>query len=185
MRISSAVPVADLATRDVVALGPDLNLRDAIGVLTSRHISGAPVLAGKRVVGVVSLTDIIAQIGAFPPTPEGLPEPADWELEPAQEWEEGEEAPGAYFTDWWVDLGADVTARFAQTQPEWDPLGEHTVGEVMTRTVCSVSPEASVADAAAYMLHADVHRLLVMKDSRLLGIITTKDVLRAVAGGSG
>ena len=182
MQVTPTMTVADLATRDVVSLGPDLTLRDAIGVLTQRHISGAPVVAGDRVVGVLSLTDILAHIGAFPQPPEGSPESTDWELESAQELEvEGQEAPGAYFTDWWADVGADLMERFGEThRPEWDPLGEHTVGEVMTRTVCSVSPETTITDAAAYMLRADVHRLLVMRDRQLVGIITTKDVLRAL-----
>lgn len=48
----------DIMTSDVVALSPDLSLRDAMDLLTARHISGAPVVSRNHVVGVVSLTDL-------------------------------------------------------------------------------------------------------------------------------
>jgi CBS domain-containing protein len=35
--------------------------------------------------------------------------------------------------------------------------------------------------AAEQMRSADVHRLLVMEEGRLLGIVTTMDIVRAVA----
>jgi CBS domain-containing protein len=49
--------VRDIMTTDVVTLSPDLSLRDAMALLTRRHISGAPVVSAGRVVGVASLTD--------------------------------------------------------------------------------------------------------------------------------
>ena len=48
----------DIMTSDVVALAPDLSLRDAMDLLTTRHISGAPVVNRNHVVGIVSLTDL-------------------------------------------------------------------------------------------------------------------------------
>ena len=48
----------DIMTKDVVVLAPDLSLRDAMDLLTARHIGGAPVVNRNHVVGVVSLTDL-------------------------------------------------------------------------------------------------------------------------------
>ena len=60
-------------------------------------------------------------------------------------------------------------------------LSQHTVAEVMTRRVYALPPTADVA-AAAHRMHAsNVHRVLVMERGRLVGMVTTMDVVRAVA----
>lgn len=57
-----------------------------------------------------------------------------------------------------------------------------TVAEVMTRDVLSVDPTASIGEAAEKMMDAGVGAVVVMEDSvRLVGIITERDILRAVA----
>ncbi len=51
----------------------------------------------------------------------------------------------------------------------------------MTRRVVAVTPDADVRDAAAVMIEAGVHRVLVMNGRELLGILSATDVVRAVA----
>ena len=53
----------------------------------------------------------------------------------------------------------------------------------MTRRLWSIHPDAPISDAAAVMQRARIHRVLVMEDRRLVGIITTTDIARAVADG--
>jgi CBS domain-containing protein len=60
----------------------------------------------------------------------------------------------------------------------------HTrVGEIMTRNPKSVEPSVPVKVAAQEMLYLDVHRLLVVKDGRLAGVVSQSDIVRAVASG--
>ncbi|MFI5311193.1 MAG: HPP family protein [Gemmatimonadales bacterium] len=49
----------DIMTTEVVSVGPETTLRDAMELLTRHHVSGAPVLAGGRLEGVVSASDLI------------------------------------------------------------------------------------------------------------------------------
>src|SRR5256885_11788163 len=57
-----------------------------------------------------------------------------------------------------------------------------TVAEVMTRDVLSVDPTASIGEAAEKMMDAGVGAVVVMEDMvRLVGIVTERDILRAVA----
>lgn len=56
----------DIMTRDVLAFSPETTLLDAIETLAERHISGAPVLAGDRIVGVLSATDILEFVASNP-----------------------------------------------------------------------------------------------------------------------
>ena len=57
-----------------------------------------------------------------------------------------------------------------------------TVAEVMTRDVLAVDPTASIGEAAEKMMDAGVGAVVVMEDMvRMVGIVTERDILRAVA----
>lgn len=58
-----------------------------------------------------------------------------------------------------------------------------TVGEVMSTTLLTVDATAALTDAAAQMDARGVGAALVMNGERLSGILTERDVLRAVATG--
>ena len=60
-------------------------------------------------------------------------------------------------------------------------LDGHTVSEVMTQDILSLAPSTYVSVAAERMRMSDVHRLLVMRDGTLVGILSTTDLARAVA----
>jgi predicted transcriptional regulator len=53
--------VADIMSRDVVTLDSAATSRDAATLFGARGISGAPVMAGGRVVGVLSKTDLVRE----------------------------------------------------------------------------------------------------------------------------
>jgi CBS domain-containing protein len=174
--------VRDLMTTDVATVDPDLTLRDAVELFTARHVSGAPVTAGGRLVGVLSASDVLAFEGETPGVPTERPELELEEWNEPTEWVEGEEAPAAFFSEQWSDAGADVLERFAEVRgPEWDRLAEHTVGEAMTPSLCSIAPFVDIYTAAEYMLRAGVHRLIVTEDGRLVGVLSSMDIVRAVA----
>ncbi|MEX2180297.1 MAG: CBS domain-containing protein [Gemmatimonadaceae bacterium] len=173
----------DIMTRDLVTLSPEHTLREAMSILTSKHISGAPVVSGQNVVGVVSLTDLADLASSAPGVPTEHPEQAEWgEFDEPVDLPEGEEPPSSYFQRLWDDAGAEVGERMAAPEgPEWDALQEHTVGEAMTRDIQWLVPERSVEEAAQFMRNASIHRVLVIEDGKLLGMVTTKDIADAVA----
>lgn len=59
---------------------------------------------------------------------------------------------------------------------------DRTLREVMTRDVITADPTMSVEEAADTMLRHDVSALPVLDEGRLIGIVTTADVLRLMAG---
>ncbi|MGH7694014.1 MAG: CBS domain-containing protein [Gemmatimonadaceae bacterium] len=173
----------DIMTTDLVTISPELNLRDAMAVLAGQHLSGAPVVAGGKVVGVVSATDLMEFMAALPGVPTVRPEAdesEDWQV-PAGELGD-DEIPESYFSELWDNAGADVTTRMNDIEgPEWNALEEHTVGEVMTRSIFALPPGTAVEFAAYRMRAIGVHRVLVMQGDALVGIVTTKDIADAVA----
>jgi CBS domain-containing protein len=60
---------------------------------------------------------------------------------------------------------------------------ELTVEDIMTREVVVIAPEASVQEVARMMLDGHLHRVVVADDEKMLGIITTFDLVRLVAEG--
>jgi acetoin utilization protein AcuB len=63
-------------------------------------------------------------------------------------------------------------------------LFEHTmVRDLMTPDPYVIQPDADVREAAKHMLYADVRRLFVEDQGRLVGVITQTDIAHAVGTG--
>lgn len=57
-----------------------------------------------------------------------------------------------------------------------------TLGELMTREILEVAPEDTLGQAAESMVERGVGSAVVSDFGRLIGILTERDLLRAVAG---
>lgn len=174
--------VREIMTPQVVTVSPDATLREAIETLVTCRIGGAPVLEGKRIVGVLSAPDILEFESVTPATVRGTKADEEEEetgFDAAAEWDAEDDAPAAFFTDLW---SSDEIA-IADFTPgnQWDFLADHSVSEAMSRSVCTVPASLEVSAAAERMLSAGVQRALVTEDDELVGILTTTDILRAVA----
>ncbi|HEY0971526.1 MAG TPA: CBS domain-containing protein [Gemmatimonadales bacterium] len=170
----------DIMTTDVITVTPETSLRSAMELFSARHISGAPVVAGSRVVGVISANDIIAFATTAPDAGSGG-EAEGGEWADADD-EDGDAGPSRrLLAELWSITGGEPVDSEAPAAGEWDPLGEYTVSDAMTWGVYGLPPTTDVVAAAEQMRSADVHRLLVMEDGHLMGIVTTMDIVRAVA----
>jgi CBS domain-containing protein len=67
----------DLMSRDVLTVSPDTPLHVAARVMASRWIRHLPVVESGRVVGVVSLRDLVAVLAALGPASGDVNLPAD------------------------------------------------------------------------------------------------------------
>lgn len=54
------------------------------------------------------------------------------------------------------------------------------VGDVMTRQVLTTTATTSLRDAVRIMVTREVHRLLVVDGEKLVGLLSTMDILRAL-----
>lgn len=178
------ITLRDIMTTELETVHPGDSLREAADLFSTERISGAPVLEGETVVGVLSVTDLLefqAERSAVPSAGRDQAEWGDPDSPETRVWR-GEDAPATYFTDYWADAGADLVDRFEEDEPlERDVLSEHTVAEAMTRTLVTLPPDTPVPDAARYLLEKDVHRVLVLEDDELLGVVSTTDLVKAVA----
>ena len=180
--------VRDVMTRDVITLSPEHTLREAMELLSREHVSGAPVVRGLQVVGVVSASDLMEFAAALPPLSDAEVEPLDVRVldENVEELpgEDLEEQAASWFLARWRDERPDVDERIVEAgESTWSALDEHTVSEVMTPGVVSIRPTDPLAAAADLMRRRRLHRTLVMEKSRLVGILSTTDIVAAVADG--
>ena len=51
-------PVRDIATREVIAVTPDMSTREAAELMSSHQVRRLPVVDGERLVGIVSIGDL-------------------------------------------------------------------------------------------------------------------------------
>lgn len=177
----------DIMTSELLTVSPETSVRDAMSLFATHHISGAPVLTNGALVGVVSMTDLIEVAASNPGVPTqrtSFAEPEDTDDLGVEPDDEINDVPGNYFADMWEDAGAEVAERMADTDaPEWDSLSELTVGEAMNRQVFSMTSDASVERAAEIMHRRGIHRMLVVDNGRLVGLVSTMDITRVVADG--
>ena len=177
----------DIMATEVVAISSEATVRAAMELLSRHHVSGAPVINGSTLVGVVSATDLMEFAAALPGVPtefdtrEEWNEPVDQSLDDQVD---NENEPGcAFYADMWDDAGADVTQRLATpSTPEWNALEQHTVSEAMTGgPLITLGPDASAETAADIMRTKGIHRILVTEDDALVGIVSALDIVKAAA----
>ena len=170
--------LSQIMTRDVVTVTPEMTLRDAVELFTAKHISGAPVLSGHVVVGVVSATDILEFAASIPEPSNRQPDISSWS-EDENEVEHADAILGSYYLDLFAGDDDDVAGRIG-APAEVDVLDAHTVDEVMTHNAIALSPNDSVLSAANVMRGHAIHRVLVVDQGKLVGILSTLDLARVV-----
>lgn len=158
---ATKVKASDLMQGDVTRLDAGTPVDEAISLLESDRISGAPVVdAAGRVLGVLSLTDI------------------------ARAKEAEERTPGSARGDYYLPQeGVDEEPDEFSYKDGYSPqaLVTGTVAEWMSEDVVSVAPEDSARVACKRMSERGIHRVLVIEDGKLAGILSSFDVVRWIA----
>jgi CBS domain-containing protein len=52
-------PVSEVMTRDVKSIAPDVSAHEAMSLMTNRRVRHLPVAEGRRIVGLVSIGDLV------------------------------------------------------------------------------------------------------------------------------
>ncbi len=81
-----------------------------------------------------------------------------------------------------LGLDASAPAPPAEGRP-WGALDRLRVCEIMTSPAITVGEETKVEDACRTMWQMRIHRLPVVQDGKVVGILSAMDLVRAVAEG--
>jgi CBS domain-containing protein len=154
-----SLTVADVMTRDVTTLDPNLSLTKMDQILLEAKIGAAPVIEDGELIGIVSRSDVIHLL--------------------AGEQQRAERLAGFYSSPFPIAIGAlEHLAR--DSRDIADRMTKTRVRDIMTRDVESLSPEDSVEAAARFMWGEGYHRVPVVSDGRLVGILSTMDLIRLI-----
>ena len=155
--------VKDIMTPNPVTVRVDSPLREAAGLLRKYHIGGLPVMDGDRVAGIVTETDILSLLDTGDISDDlWLPSPL-----------EVIEVPVREFINW------------ERTKRALTDIGNMEVRRVMSSPVIAIDEDSDIADAASLMLREGIARLPVLRDGRLVGIVTRADIVHGLGASSG
>ena len=135
MSVRQRVPVAEIMSTDLVVLNLNDGLDKAERLFKEHSIRHIPVINGDKIVGMLSLTDLLRI--SF--------------------------ADGAYEDE--ENVETIVYNMF-------------TIAQVMAKNVNSVTPQTTIKEVAQILASKEYHALPVVEDEKLLGIVTTTDLIR-------
>lgn len=144
----------DIMTRKVITVKEDLMVNDLIDLFLEKKISCAPVVdRKKKLIGIVSKTDILSRF---------------------------------------MDLDLDLTLKVGLkdildshsdlSELEVSTETELSVGQIMTPNPITAGENITVEELAEIMIKNSIHRLIIKKSGKIVGIVSTLDVLYFVAG---
>jgi CBS-domain-containing membrane protein len=145
----------DVLTPSVLVAAPEMTVQAAAKLLAENHISGMPVVDSEgQVIGMISEGDLLhrAEIGT------------------------DAEADGQR-RSWWLEFLAS-TRELASTYVKEHA---HTVRDVMSTTVLSVAEDTPLAEVANLLERRHIKRVPVLRDGKLVGIVSRSNLIRALA----
>lgn len=144
---------ADIMTKDVICAKLTHTAATVARQLSDHHISAVPVCdASGAVVGMVSEADLIAPSGGNAITKRAR----------------------------WLDIlaaGNDVAISFL----DCIKMENRSVVDVMVRSVITASPETEIPGLADLLIKHHIKRLPIVKDGKLVGIVSRADLIRSIA----
>ncbi|RRQ47937.1 CBS domain-containing protein [Maribacter algicola] len=122
-------------TKKIITLNSNDQLETAERLFKENHIRHIPVVEGDRIIGMLSLTDLLRI--SF--------------------------ADGAYEED--ADVETIVYNMF-------------TISQVMAKNLKSISSDTTIKEVAEILAHNEFHALPVVDGEKLVGIVTTTDLIK-------
>jgi CBS domain-containing protein len=145
-------------TTNVVTVSPDTSVQEVAKILSDQGISGVPVVdADNRVLGIVSEGDLLHRIETGT--------------------ERRPERRTGRRRSWWLD----TIGRDEELARDYVKSHGRTAGDVMTREVVSVNDTTELADIATLLETKRIKRVPVLKDGKLVGIVSRANLVRALA----
>jgi CBS domain-containing protein len=144
----------DVMTTNVITVDPDTSVQALATLLSERGISGVPVVDKEnRLVGIVSEGDLMHRA------------------------ETGTERRTTRRRSRWLDsIGSDQEAA-----RDYIKAHARTVSDIMTRDVISVSDTTDLADVATLLETRRIKRVPVLRDGKIVGIVSRANLVRALA----
>ncbi|MFA4933891.1 MAG: CBS domain-containing protein [Candidatus Omnitrophota bacterium] len=144
--------IKDIMTKNVITVSPEMKIHKLAELFIDKNISGAPVVdEAGKLLGVVK-------------------------------------EEGVIFQDKKVHLPTFINLSFGfitlgseRYNEEIKKITASTVSSIMEKDITTINPNIEIEDAATLMLEKEIYYLPVVDKDKLVGLITKKDIVRAIA----
>lgn len=141
----------DFMSKRVVTVTEEMTVAEVAKILIDKGISGLPVVDGHgRPIGVISQTDLVREERERP----------------------DQDRPHEFYGD------AEKPFPYRGFQTRRPDMTR--VSEIMTPMVIAAEEDTPLKELALMMLRKRIHRIVITRDGRIRGIISTLDILRAM-----
>lgn len=184
--------IKNLMSEDLITIDKDQNITDALKLLRKNNISRLPVTNKKELVGIISERDIANKLGSskYENMPASrlhissvmvkdvLTVPQTMQLHDVAKLmlEKGIGSVPVMDGDKMIGIVSKADFTTLAVGTAFDKI---TVKELMTIDLTTVSPTERLVHARRLMIDAKVGRLPVVEDDELIGMVTSKDLMRA------
>lgn len=151
--------VRDFMNCNVICVSPEDSIFETAKIFSEKNISGAPVVKDGRILGVISISDIIRFISMK-----------------LQKTEISQIPSLSLLLFDFIRSSKD----YLTFKKEIGKISKTKVRNVMSTKVVCISPDASIIEAASLMEKNDVNRLPVVENEKLVGIIAREDLIKAL-----
>ena len=184
--------IKNLMSEDLITVDKDQNLSDALKLFRKHNVSRLPVVNHKELVGIISERDIATKLGSS--KSESMPAsrfhissvmvkdvitvPETMQLGEVAKimLDNGIGSVPVMKDDEMVGIVSKADFVTLAVGIAFDKIA---VKEIMTKDVVAVAPTDRLVHARRQMMDANVGRLPVIDDDELVGMITSKDLMRA------
>lgn len=142
----------DIMTKEVISVKKDATIQQIAKILTENKISGVPVIdEDEQLIGIVTKKDLLYK-----------------DVEPR-------------FPSYVEVLGGIIFVDgLRQYEEELKKLVANTAGDIMTKDVATISEDVDVKKVAEIMVERGVNRLPVLKNKKIVGIVSRGDIVKSL-----
>ncbi|MCX5705402.1 MAG: CBS domain-containing protein [Candidatus Omnitrophica bacterium] len=146
--------IKDIMTKKVITVRPEMDIHKLAKLFMKKNISGAPVInKSGKLLGVVR-------------------------------------EEGLIFQDKKVHLPTFINLSFGfltlganRYNEEIKKITASKVSSIMEKDIVAIRPNTEIEDVATLMIEKEIYYLPVVEKNKLVGVITKKDIVRAIAKG--
>jgi len=142
----------DIMSKEVITVNKDTSIEEIAKTLIDHHISGVPVVDDDhRLIGIVTEGDLLHQ-------------------------ETAPRLPGVFSI-----LGGFIYFNGVERyKDDFKKLSATKAEEIMTSDVITIKEDMDVHDIAAIFVNKNINRVPVLRNKKLMGIVSRADILKAL-----
>ncbi len=143
--------IREIMTKDVSVVKPDMDLREFAELLIKKDISGTPVVDNGKLAGIALEEGLILQ------------------------------DKKVHLPTFVYILSGVFAIGEKKFETEMKKMASLTVSGIMEENMTVLSPETAVEEVATMIIEKGIHYFPVVENDKLVGVITKKDIVRAIA----